>query len=245
MIVDAHAHWGPWFFSMETGSLALNSELMDRFDIGWQLVSAIEAITYDARAGNRSLERVLSADGADPRVFGLVTIDPRELGAAREDLQRLSRPRWVGVKIHTHYSANPISSAPMQAAVELATEFGLPVLVHTWGDDLLDLAALAARVPHSRLIAGHMGAGAWRRIPEAREISDRIWFEPCWSQPEANRIRWVLDQIGHGRLVFGTDATLIDPSVTLGAVEAAGLDPEEWDAVMRANAISLFDLPTP
>lgn len=241
MIVDAHAHWGPWFFSMETGSMRLNLALLDRFDIDVQLVSAIEAITYDAASGNAALERALTATD-DHRLRGYVTIDPRHLDTAERDLARLERPRWVGVKIHTHYSQTPIASPRMADALRLATEVGLPVLVHTWGADVVDLAEQAASIDGARFIAGHMGAHAWHLVPEARRRSDRIWFEPCWSQPQAGRVRWVVDAIGSDRLVFGSDATLIDPSVTLGAVEAAELSDSDREAIMSGNAARLFSL---
>ena len=243
MIIDVHAHWGPWFFSMDVGSIEVNIELLDRFGIDIQLVSAIEAIVYDAPAGNRALESQLPAD---PRLRGMLVVDPRRLDEARTDLTELlagdGRTRWVGAKIHTEYSRTPIDSPGMQAAIELTTEFGLPTLVHTWGDNVLDLADVAAAVPGARVIAGHMGANGWPLVPEAADRSDRIWFEPCWSAPEANRIRWILDRIGPSRLMFGTDATLIDPSVALGAFEAANLTPTEHDAVMWRNAQELFAL---
>ncbi len=210
MIIDVHAHWGPWFFSMDVGSIDVNIELLDRFGIDIQLVSAIEAIVYDAPTGNRALASQLPAD---PRLRGMLVVDPRRLDEARTDLTELlagdGRSRWVGAKIHTEYSRTPIDSPAMQAAIELTTEFGLPTLV---------------------------------LVPEAADRSDRIWFEPCWSAPEANRIRWILDQIGPSRLMFGTDATLIDPSVALGAFEAANLTPTEHEAVMWRNAQQLFNL---
>jgi uncharacterized protein len=243
MIVDTHAHWGPWFFSMDVGGIDVNIELMDRFGIDIQLVSAIEGIVYDAPAGNRSLQAQL---GADPRLRGMVVVDPRRLPEARADLEELlagdGRLRWVGAKIHTEYSRTPIASPAMQAAIELTTEYGLPTLVHTWGTTVLDLADVAARVPGARVLAGHMGASSWQLVPEAMERSDRIWFEPCWSAPDAGRIRWILDQAGPSRLMFGTDATLIDPSVALGCVDAARLSDAERDAVMATNAIALFAL---
>ena len=55
MIVDAHAHWGPWFFTMDTGSPALNTSLLERFGIDVQLVSATEGVVYDAPLGNAAL----------------------------------------------------------------------------------------------------------------------------------------------------------------------------------------------
>jgi predicted TIM-barrel fold metal-dependent hydrolase len=240
VIVDVHAHWGPWFFSMDVGSVEVNSDLLDRFGIDVQLVSAIEGIVYDAPAGNRSLAPQLVAE---PRLRGMVVVDPRRLTEARADLVRLAGDlRWVGAKIHTDYSRTPIDSAGMRAAIELTTEFGLPTLVHTWGANVVDLADLAARVPGARVIAGHMGASGWPLVAEAAARTDRIWFEPCWSAPEAGRIRWVLDRVGPARLMFGTDATLIDPSVAFGAIEAAGLAEPEYTAVMGGTAAELFGL---
>jgi predicted TIM-barrel fold metal-dependent hydrolase len=46
--------------------------------------------------------------------------------------------------------------------------------------------------------------------------------------------------VGPERLVFGSDSTLIDPGVTLGAVRAARLDAEEERRVFHANAIEIF-----
>jgi predicted TIM-barrel fold metal-dependent hydrolase len=243
MLIDVHAHWGPWFFSMDVASIDVNIELMDRFGIDIQLVSAIEAIVYDAPVGNRSLAEQLPAD---PRLRGMVVIDPRRLKEGRADLEELlagdGRSLWVGAKIHTEYSRTPIDSPAMQAAIELTTEFGLPTLVHTWAGNVVDLADVADRVPGAQVIAGHMGAPGWPLVPEAADRSDRIWFEPCWSAPDANRIRWILDQIGPSRLMFGTDATLIDPSVALGAFDAATLTPPEEEAIMWKNATDLFNL---
>jgi predicted TIM-barrel fold metal-dependent hydrolase len=87
-----------------------------------------------------------------------------------------------------------------------------------------------------------MGAQGWPLVPEAAARSDRIWFEPCWSAPDADRIRWILDRIGPSRLMFGTDATLIDPSVALGALEGANLTPAESEAIRWKNATTLFSL---
>jgi predicted TIM-barrel fold metal-dependent hydrolase len=244
VIVDVHGHWGPWFFSMDVGPLDVNVELLDRFGIDVQLVSAVEAVVYHPPSGNRALAHALR-DG-DPRLRGLIVVDPRRLDDARRDLETLladgGRRTWVGAKIHTGYTRVPVASAEMRAAVELTTEFDLPTLVHTWGPDVVDLGDLAAAVPNARLVAGHMGAPDWRLVPEAASRSDRIWFEPCWSMPDAGRIRWVLDRIGASRLMLGTDATLIDPSVALGAIEAADLDATEREAVMGANAVDLFGL---
>ncbi|HWD82227.1 MAG TPA: amidohydrolase family protein [Kribbella sp.] len=48
--------------------------------------------------------------------------------------------------------------------------------------------------------------------------------------------------MGPDRMMFGTDATLIDPSVALGALEAAELTQDEHAAITHQNAQALFGL---
>src|SRR5690625_6676240 len=87
-----------------------------------------------------------------------------------------------------------------------------------------------------------MGGPAWRLAPEAARRTDRLWLEPGYSQPEADRIRWVLDQVGPERLLFGSDSTLVDPALAVGAFRAAGLDAHERQLSMRRNAERLLGL---
>ncbi|WP_049562839.1 amidohydrolase family protein [Nonomuraea sp. SBT364] len=234
MIIDVHAHWGPWFFTMDVAGASLAT--MDRYGIGKAIVSATEAVIYDAQAGNRALAKVL--EGQD-RLYGYVTVNPRRLREAAEDLRDLTGP-WVGVKIHTDYTGSPVTSPRMRAALELAAEAGRPALVHTWGPSVLDLAQVCLDIPGLRVIAGHMGADGYRYAIEAANGCDRLYLEPCWSHAPAGRIAEVVAAVDDRRLLFGTDATLIDPSSAFGAVAAAGLTGATAERVAWRNAAELF-----
>ncbi|WP_051426060.1 amidohydrolase family protein [Jiangella gansuensis] len=243
MIVDVHGHWGPWFFSSDVGDAAENLRVMDTYGIDVQLVSAVEAVVYDPSSGNEALIPVLRAQ---PRLRGLFVVDPRDLDlAARQLAELLPTGLFVGAKIHTHYAGTPGGAPGMAAALELLATHDLPALVHTWGEEVVGLADVVAAVEGARVVAAHLGGPAWPLVPEAAERTDRLWFEPCWSTPAAGRVRWVLDRIGAHRLMFGSDATLIDPSVTLAAVQAAELTPAEEELVMWRNAVDVFRLPPP
>lgn len=240
--IDVHAHLGPWFFGPDLGTAAENLRSMDAQGIDLQLVSGVEAVTYDATTGNLAL----AAEIEDrPRLRGMFVIDPRELGAARAQMaELLPGGLFVGAKIHTDYGRTTAGSGEMAAALRLCAEHGLPVLVHSWGTELLALADTVAAVPEVKVIAGHMGGPDWRLAPEAVSRTDRLWLEPGYSQPEADRIRWVLDRVGPERMLFGTDSTLIDPSLAIGAFRAAALSPAEEQLIMWENAHALFDLGT-
>lgn len=240
MIIDVHAHWGPWFFSMQVGQVATNLAVMDRYGIDLAIVSATEAIIYDPPAGNRALARVLETTD---RLLGYLTINPRQLPDAERDLRELlPTGRFVGVKIHTEYTGSPIAAARTRDALALAAAHGVPALVHTWGPTPLDLAQACADLPDLRAIAGHMGADGWRYAVEAANSVDRLWLEPCFSHTEAGRFAAVAAAVDTRRLLFGTDTTLIDPAAAFGAVLAANLTDEVAERVAWRNAAELFDL---
>ncbi|WP_193105868.1 amidohydrolase family protein [Brachybacterium sp. FME24] len=239
-IIDVHAHLGPWFFGPDRGSTADNLRSMDAHDIDIQLVSGVEAVTYDAVSGNPALAAAIT--GQD-RLRGMFVVDPRFLGEGETQLDELlPSGLFLGAKIHTDYAATPAGSPQMADALRLCAERKLPVLVHSWGTQLLDLAETVAQVDDVQVIAGHMGGPAWRLAPEAIRRTDRLWLEPGYSQPEADRIRWVLDRAGPERILFGTDSTLIDPALAVGAFRAAGLDEHEEHLIMHRNAERLFGL---
>ncbi|NBE97575.1 metal-dependent hydrolase [Nonomuraea sp. KC401] len=238
MIIDVHAHWGPWFFTMDVAGSALAT--MDRYGIDRAIVSATEAVTYDAPAGNRALAAYLETQD---RLLGYVTVNPRRLREAEADLRAyLPGGRFVGVKIHTDYTGSPAGSARLREALTLVAGTGRPALVHTWGASVLDLAEVCLDIPGLRVIAGHMGADGFRHAIEAADACDRLYLEPCWSHAPAGRIAEVVAGVDPARFLFGTDATLIDPASAFGAVAAAGLPRETAERIAWRNATALFRL---
>jgi hypothetical protein len=237
MIIDVHAHWGPWFFTgLETPLL----EVMDRYGIDRAIVSAAEAVQYDPVAGNRALARFLETTD---RLYGYVTVHPRRLAEAERDLRAyLPTGRFVGAKLHTDYSGSPIASPQTRDALAMLADLGCPALVHTWDTSVLDLAQACADLPGLRAIAGHMGAGGVRYAIEAANSCDRLYLEPCWSHAPAGRFAEVLAAVDDRQLLFGTDATLIDPASAFGAVAAARPSGETAERIAWRNAAELFGL---
>jgi predicted TIM-barrel fold metal-dependent hydrolase len=237
MMVDVHGHWGPWFFTKQADNLAV----MDRYGIDLAIVSATEAVCYDAPAGNRALAAAISTMD---RLYGYVTVNPRRPADAERDLRELlADGRFVGAKLHPHYTGCPIASARTRDLLTMLAELECPVLVHTWGETVLDLAEACADLPRLRAIAGHMGAHGWRHAIEAARSCPRLYLEPSWSHAPVGRIAEVAAAVDHGQLLFGTDATATDPASALGALLAADLPAETVELIAWRNACALFDLP--
>ncbi|MGH3655651.1 MAG: amidohydrolase family protein [Micromonosporaceae bacterium] len=243
MIIDVHAHWGPWFFQMDVAGLSTNLAVMDRYGIDLAIVSATEAVCYDPVPGNRAMADVL--DTTD-RLYGYVTVNPRRLDDAERDLRRyLATGRFVGAKLHTDYTGSPVTSAQTRDALAMLADLDCPVLIHTWGPSVLDLAQVCIDLPALRAIAGHMGADGHRYAIEAAQACDRLYLEPCWSHAPAGRYAEVVAAVSDRQLLFGTDATLIDPASAYGAVAAAGVTGETAERIAWRNAAELFGLAVP
>lgn len=240
-IIDVHAHWGPWFFPMDVGDVSTNLRLMDEWGITLQLVSAVEGVTYDPAAGNAALARILPAQ---PRLRGYVVANPRSPGRTAADIARygLDGP-FVGVKIHTDYTASPIDSPQMRETFALLNDHAARILIHTWGGPaVFALRRLVDDNPRVRVIAAHMGGDRWDLAAEAAQGCSRLYLEPSCSVTDAGQVAHVAGRVERSQLLFGTDATLIDPAVSFGLVEAAGLPDPVADALYWRNAAELFDL---
>src|SRR5690606_3395699 len=155
----------------------------DRYRIDLAIVSAPEAVCYDPVAGNRALAAVLEHTG---RLYGYVTINPRRLADTERDLREyLPTGKFVGAKLHTDYTASPVTSPQPRDALAMLAELDCPALVHTWDSAVADLAEVCLDIPRLRVIAGHMGAGGYRLAIEAANACDRVYLEPCWSHAPA------------------------------------------------------------
>lgn len=168
-IIDVHGHWGPWPFHLDVGDVSLNIELMDRYGIDLQVVSAAEAVVYDAVKGNAALAEVLINQ---PRLFGYAVVNPNRLERSAEDLRDcLSTGRFLGAKIHTTYPGVTIGEPLMADAFDMLDEANVPLLLHTWGKDVALLPGMLENRPNLRVIVGH---AAWRRMARGSESRRRL-----------------------------------------------------------------------
>jgi len=243
MIFDVHAHNGQWYFSMTTGEIDTNSAQLDAFGIDLQVISPVEGITYDPGLANA---RTVAALATDPRIYGYIVANPRLPEVVAQDLARYAdRPEFVGVKIHPWYADSAASEPSMLRLWDMLDEAGLPVLFHTWGPTVLELPAILERRPRLRIIAAHMGGSHWWDGVEAARRHDRVWLEPSCSIVERGKLEHAVETLGVARLLFGTDATLINPAWTMGMYEELELTETERDQICWRNAVELFGVDAP
>lgn len=168
-------------------------------------------------------------------------------------LWRELEKRGIGVLLHPHgftegarlgaYYLNNVIGNPMDTTIALSRMIFRGIF-----RDFPGLGICAAHgggyLPYYSTRMDH----AWKLRPESREFIDqppstylqRIWFDALVYEP--GQLRALIDRVGPGRVVLGTDFPfdmgMDDPVAVLDRV--AGLDAGERDAIRGVSALRLF-----
>lgn len=243
-IVDVHAHLGPYslFFIPEPDAATMVA-VMDRTGTDVTVLSANRAIQQDAHLGNS--QSLAAVDAYPDRIAAYAVINPWQ--EPERELERLAGDeRFVGIKVHPSLHRYPVTGARYAPVWEFAESTGCPVLSHSEHLSPYDAPVLfqtvAERYPGTSIVLGHAGitpAGVDEAIEAARRY-DSLWLEVCGSQMTGPLIRAMVDQVGSGRVLFGSDFPFIDQRMSLGRVVCAPLTESQRQDVLSGNARKLF-----
>ncbi|WP_163509082.1 amidohydrolase family protein [Fodinicola acaciae] len=246
VVVDAHAHLGPYsrFFIPGPDAAAMVA-VMDRAGVRLAVLSSHRAIQHDARAGN--VETLRAVQRFPDRLAGYAVVNPWQ--CPEEAVARLAdEPGFVGVKVHPDLHHYPLTGPAYEPLWDYAARTGLPVLTHTWLPSAYNTPAQADELltlwPRLRLVLGHAG-GTVPGMAAAIEVVQRhptAFLELCGSSMTGALIGWLVRGVGHRQVLFGSDFPFIEQRMSLGRAVNAGLPPEALAAVLGGNAMALFGL---
>jgi len=245
-IIDAHAHYGEWFFPIRATKEHDIMRIAAKYKIEKVIFSSTLAIVYDLVEGNRALGFLIDMN---PDYYGYVVLNPNypEL-SEKMILECLSNPKFLGMKIHPDYSAQPVSCETNIHLLDLARKKRRVVLLHTWGEQgVRASSAVAETFPDLFVIMGHMGGDGlngqgWRAAIGAARKLDNVYLEICGSDLHKDRIKEAVDAMGCDRILFGSDMTLIAPDFAVGMVTEAEISEEAKEAIFYTNAKKLFGI---
>lgn len=127
---------------------------------------------------------------------------------------------WISVKADDH-QLDPIMTR--------ARELGMPVLHHAWykATDYVfnestptEIATLARRHPDVTIIMAHLAGGGVRGVLDVRDCPN-VLVDTSGAQPIAGLVQYAVEQLGPGRVVFGSDWPIRDFAVQRARVEDA------------------------
>lgn len=240
--IDVHGHLppAPWDVpDLDPVSLA---DAQAGRGVAITVVSSIEGIAAHAPTGNAA---TAAACAAEPRLRGYLVADARDLPATRADLRRWGdAPGIVGVKVHCEWSEVPTSAPAMAELFAVLADHGRTVKIHVAGAGWDDaLRSLAERHPTLPVIAAHAGPGAPSlAMARVAAATGSVHLELASSFAALEEVRALVAVAGPERVLFGSDAPLLEPAFVLGTYADAGLLPATHPGVFRDAAARLFGI---
>lgn len=244
-IIDMHGHIGTWHnFFIPQPSARWLVETSGAVGIAATGVSHLMAFGYDTVAGN---QLALDAARAHPGRLGVwLVANPHRRDDVQLIREQLSLPHVWGLKLHPDVHQYPITGPGYEPYLLLARDAAATVLTHgetrsPWSDPDM-VAAVARRIPGLALLMAH--AGVWRDGFEraadiAAEVPD-LFIEVCGSRVTSAWVTRFVEIVGAEKVVFGTDASFLDPRTALGKVLHARLSDRDRALVLGGNAVRLL-----
>jgi len=250
LIIDAHAHMGPWynFHVPERGSATSMVHAMDLVGFDTVIASPHIAIGPDYRQGN---EDVAAAAREFPgRIMAFVTINPN-YGRAEIEKDIAYWDQKTGIlafKLHPSTHGYPASGENYYPVYEYANAHGLPILSHCWDGDPRGASSvvngLAGQFANVSFIIGHSASG-WQVMEQGvseAKARENVYLDLTGSRLLRGLLEEMVRGIGAERVLFGTDVPFIDPRPGLGRVLMARISDDEKRLVLGLNAKRLFRL---
>jgi predicted TIM-barrel fold metal-dependent hydrolase len=193
-----------------------------------------------------------------PRLTRLAWASPGTPSVDR--LRGLLRDGYVGIKLHPTYNGYSADDRRLDDYVQAVRETGGVVAVHSGpaesDPDLI--RRLAERFDDVRFVLYHTylgpGDGRRRAVHHAQELHN-LYLETSWCG--FDDVRWLIDEVGPERVVFGSDAAVDGPVHYVQSpanlsgnhnyneyliLLAGNLDQYAARRVLRENAMDVFGM---
>jgi predicted TIM-barrel fold metal-dependent hydrolase len=234
-LVDVHGHFGA--LGLPTPAVAPAEQIEEAVSHGITrtIASSLRAIAEDVAAGNAE---AFAASCDALRAY--VVVEPDDIdGSCFAMDAAYAGGRAVGAKLHCTYAGARTGSRETVALLHEIARRGRPLLIHVdgadWDSALLDVARAH---PLWNVIVAHAGPGTpVRETAHLIERTANVYAELSTSNPDLPLARELVGRIGPRRLLFGSDAPLLDPSYALGLYADARADL----AATAAAANEVFD----
>ena len=229
--IDTHWHTSGWNVIETKISFDDLSAAINRYRLRLAITSSIRALSDDLRAGNQETASFLDRE---PRARGLIVVNPLEPELSLAEIEHWrAEPRFVGVKTIQDFYGLSLDSPRYRPLLERLAEIpDMPLMAHLPG-----MKEAAAANPRVQFVAAH---STWRH----RELAHlpNVWFDIATSTPleHESDIADLIAAVGSDRVIFSSDAPLLDPAWTLGKLALLDLPADALEGILNRNALRAF-----
>lgn len=248
MRFDCNAFFGHWhYWPIPHTTVADIVGLMDRFGIDRAAVCSLRGLFGDWRASNAE---TLGAAAAHPGRFVPVAVLSPMLGGSGAALGGLAAEGFRAIRLYPLLHGYRLHDRFVDEVCSAAGEAGMSVIVPTRPMmnfrfatvPIEEVGALAGRHPQTRfLLSGPNYLAEYRSAVHVMRERPNVWIETsCMQAMEA--LRRVVEDVGAGRVLFGTGLALHYPACNVVKLTSARIPEDARAAVAAGNAERFFGL---
>jgi len=180
------------------------------------------------------------------QLFGLCFLNPALPPTFLiEEIDRCLDAGLSGVKLEYEVNARDSRLDPIMEKIGELNGF---VLHHSWyktihktpcESDPSDIACLAARHPHTKIVMAHLTACGIRGVLDIQKYSN-VLVDTSGSPSVSGLVEYAVKKLGPERVLFGSDFPIRDFACQLGRIEGACLSNQDRELILWRNAARLL-----
>ena len=218
--------------------LATLAEMEDRAGIEMAVVMP----SPTPAPNNHALVETLAGD---PRWIPCAQVNPNAPGAVDAVREAITGLGCRMIKVMPAlYNAPPMSAA-VRALADLARELGVPMNIHSTGNngDPLEIGALAHRYPDVPIIMDHMGyRNDGRAAIIAAQDNPNIYLGTTIAAYEPGFVATGIREVGAERVIFGSNAAACYPDLAVESLKRANFGAEVEALILGGNLARLLNI---
>ncbi len=234
MVIDAHGHMGAetTFPLYETSPESIIAA-MDRMGIDVFCASPFLVVSSYAREGNDV--SIAAVRQYPERIFAYMIANTGYPESILPELERCLNAGLRAVKIHSH-SGPPYSHPNYDILYQFANSNHLPILAHTWGDQIKDLENKFIKYKNINFILGHAGAVEKENYARVAKEYPNVYLETCFSPCSRGLIEYFVNQGLSDKILWGSDMTFMSAEHQIGRVIFANISEADKVKILGKNA---------
>jgi predicted TIM-barrel fold metal-dependent hydrolase len=221
-LIDVHGHVGSLGFTTPWVEPCTYPTEVARHGIQQTLASSLRAIVDDPQVGNAE-----ALQASSDALLVYVVLDPNDIDGACSTMDAAYRSdHVVGAKVHCSWSGQPTASRSCMTLLQEVARRGRPLKIHVDGPDWgQSIAQIAGAHPDWRVVVAHAGPGMpSRECAQLLQATSNVYVELSTSYADLPVVREVVKVAEPDRLLFGSDAPLLEPAYVQGIYADANAD---------------------
>ena len=246
-VIDFHTHMGLeyclYYPDHDAESMV---KTMDECNVEFIVSSPCE----DLLDGDSKREQITKAMKRFPdRIKGYYCVNPL-LGVDPEKIRQAFRenPGYVGLKFLPDYHRKNLTDDIFKPVFELANEYHMLVLSHTWGVSMNGESCNSAdkvigileKYPNITFIMGHSIQGQVDLAIEIAKKYPNAYLDLCDTCRLNGVIEKMVREVGAKQVIFGTDAPMQSHNFQMGCVIGSKISDEDKKLILRDNALRIL-----